>query len=579
MSKTVVAIALALLVVALVLPAEAVSAALAGSRAPSEALNQGVLIFKGALALQALVLVIAARWAPRGASFEPLIARGLRSPPNGGGALIWALGGLAVLSLALRLNALGVGLSFDEIDTLVHYARRPLREVVSTFDSQNQHLFYSVLARLSFVALGESAFALRLPAALLGVLSVLAAHRLALLVTDRREAIFTAALLAVSYHHVWFSQNARGYTGLLLFTLLGTEQMLRMLGESAPRGLRQPLAYGAWMALAALTHATAVLIVAAHALVWLGLLFTTRARRVGPNRWQPAFGGVFAASFSFVGYALVLPQFVDTLLAPTLPGVQNEWKSPLWLVSETFAGISRGLPGGAFTVCGGLVLVALGLRSYWREAPAALALFLTPTIVTIAALLATKHNLWPRMFFFGAGFYVLIVLRGIVEWTRISSFGQLPTLMGKLTTAALGLACMANAASVPLAWRPKQDFEGAQRFLQAQGADGDAVVTVGLTTLVYAEYFIEPWTSVDIPDVARPDPERSLAALEAIEAAHPRTWIVFTTPPQLQARQPLVWRRIESEYVDARETFWGTLGAGEVVVARRDRPASEASAK
>ncbi len=579
MSKSVVAVAVLLLALALTLPAAATSAALSPTGGATETLTKGVLILKGALAVQALLLVIAARWAPRGAAFQPLVVRGLRAPRNGGAALTWALGGLAALALTLRLNALGVGLSFDEIDTLVHYARRPLYEIASTFDSQNQHLLYSLLARISFVALGESAFALRLPAALLGVLSVLAAHRVASLVTDRREAIFTAALLAVSYHHVWFSQNARGYTGLLLFALLGTEQMLCMFGESSPRGLRRPLAYGAWMALAALTHATAVLIVVGHALVWLGALFAARGRPTGPNRWQPALGGVFAASFSLIGYALVLPQFVETLLAPTLPGVQTVWKSPLWLISETFAGIARGVPGGAFTVCGGLVLVALGLRSYVREAPSALALFLAPTVVTVAALLATKHNLWPRMFFFGAGFYVLIALRGIVEWARIFSFGQLPALMGKLTTAALALACMANAATAPLAWRPKQDFEGPQRYLAANAQPGDAVVTVGLTTLVYAEYFIEPWRSVDIPDVARPDPERSLAALEAIEAAHPRTWIVFTTPPQLQARQPLVWRRIESEYDDARETFWGTLGGGEVVLARRDRRTNEAGAK
>lgn len=579
MSKSVVVIALALLIAALALPAETIGAALARPGTSAEALTKGVLILKGALALQALVLVIAARWAPRGASFEPLASRGLRTPRNGGGALSWALGGLAALALTLRLNALGVGLSFDEIDTLVHYARRPLLEIATTFDSQNQHLVYSLLARMSFEALGESAFALRLPAAVLGVLSVLAAHRLASLVTDQRESIFAAVLLTVSYHHVWFSQNARGYTGLLLFTLLGTEQLLRMFGDSAPRGLRRPLAYGVWMSLAALTHATAVLIVAAHALVWLGVLFTSRGRSVGPNRWQPALGGAFAATFSLLGYAVVLPQFVETLLAPTLPGVQTAWKSPWWLLTETFSGIARGVPGGAFTVCGGLVLVVLGLRSYARQAPAALALFLAPAVVTMAALLATKHNLWPRMFFFGAGFYVLIALRGIVEWARIFSFGQLPALMGKLTTAALALACMANAATAPLAWRPKQDFEGPRRFLAAQAESGDAVVTVGMTTLVYAEYFIEPWTSVDIPDVARPDPERSLAALEAIEAAHPRTWIVFTTPPQLQARQPLIWRRIESDYDDARETFWGTLGGAEVVVVRRDRRALEAEAK
>lgn len=579
MSKTVVAVALALLAIALALPADSAAAWFSGETRPSVALATGVLILKGALALQALLLVLAARWAARGVPFEPLLRSGVRPLRSEAPATLWALGGLSALALSLRLNALEVGLSFDEIDTLAHYARRPLREIVSTFDSQNQHLAYSVLARLSFVTLGESAFALRLPAAVLGVLSILAAYRFAVLVADRRESIFVALLLTLSYHHIWFSQNARGYTGLLLFTLLGTEQLVRMLAEPAPRGLRRPLAYGAWMALAALTHATAVLIVIAHALVWLALAWRTRARNVGPNRWQPVLGGVFAASFAFVGYALVLPQFVETLLAPTLPGVQNEWKSPLWLVTETFAGIARGVPGGTITVILACVVVALGLASYARQSTTLLGLFLAPALVTTAALLATKHNLWPRMFFFGAGFFALIALRGIVEWVRVFSFAQFPALMQKLATAALALGCLANGATAPLAWRPKQDFEGPRTFLAANAAPGDAVVTVGMTTLPYAEYFIEPWSSVDIPDVARPDPERSLAALQAIEAAHPRTWIVFTTPPQLRARQPRVWERIEREYVAQRETFWGTLAGGEVVVARRDRSASEAPSK
>lgn len=579
MSKPVVAVAALLFVAALALPTEPLTRALAGPGIPLGKLATGVLILNGALALLALLLLLASRWAPSGAPCEPLVSSGVRPAGRLNAATIWALGGVSLLGLSLRWNALGVGLSFDEIDTLVNYARRPLHEVIALFDSQNQHLAYSVLARLSFVAFGESAVALRLPAALLGVASLLAVYGFARRVADWRESIFATVLLTVAYHHIWFSQNARGYTGLLLFTLLGSSQFLRMLGETRPEGLRAPLWYGLWMALATLTHATAVLIVGAHALVWLGLLWARRGHALGANRWQPALGGLFAASFSLVGYALVLPQFLDTLLAPTLPGVQSVWKSPWWLVSETFQGVARGVPGGAFTLALALGVFALGVRSYARQSMAVVAVFFAPALVMLVALLATKHNLWPRMFFFGAGFYVLVALRGIVEWTRIFSFGQLPGLLDRLTLAALSLACLVNAASMPMAWLPKQNFEGPREFLAQALRPGDAVVTVGMTTLPYAAYFTEPWTSVDIPDAARPDSQRSLDALLAIETAHPRTWIVFTTPPQLLARQPLVWQRIESEYTAQRETFWGTLGGGEVVVVRRDRPEASANSR
>jgi len=579
MSKSIVTAAFVLLLAGLVLPMDATASWLAAGDAERvAALTRGVMIFKGVLALHGLLLVLAARWAPRGAPCEPLVTSGIRRVNIGGPGALWGIGGLLVLAVALRLTALGVGLSFDEIDTLVHYARKPLLVVLTTFDSQNQHLVFSALARLSFVLFGESAWALRLPAALLGVLSILAAYRVALLVADRRESIFCAALLTVSYHHVWFSQNARGYTGLLLFTLVGTELLLRMLSETHPRGITRPLAYGACMALATLTHATAALIVAGHALVWAGVAWSSRKRAVGANRWQPLLGLVFAGSLSLLGYALVLPQFFETLLAPTLPGAKNEWKTPLWLVTETMNGLAKGAPGGVFTIVGGMVLMLLGVRSYFRQSAAVLGVFLLGAVTTAAALVATKHNLWPRMFFFGAAFYVLIALRGIVEWARIFSFGQLGSLIGKLTTVALALACLMSAATLPMAWRPKQDFEGPRAYLAENVRPGDAVATVGMTTLPYGEYFMEPWPSVDIPDTARPDPQRSLEALQALEAEHPRTWIVYTTLPQMRARQPEILARIESEYVAQSATFWGTLGGGEVFVARRDRkpePANE----
>ena len=132
----------------------------------------------------------------------------------------------------------------------------------------------------------------------------------------------------VSYHHVWFSQNARGYTGLLFFTLLGSRAFVLLLARRGG-GLGLPAQYGAWMALAAYTHATAVLVVAAHGLVWLALLVTSRARtHLGRNRWMPLAGFACAALFALTLYALVLPQFLDTLLAPTMPGKQTGLEEP-----------------------------------------------------------------------------------------------------------------------------------------------------------------------------------------------------------------------------------------------------------
>lgn len=504
-----------------------------------------------------VLFVVARRYTQSGADAQPLLARGLEAPSPASARSLWILVALLALAAVLRLRALGQGLSFDEIDTLVHYARRPLAQIATTFDSQNQHLLYSLCARVAVLVFDDEAFAVRLPAVVFGVASIWALFHFARLVTGEREATAACALLTVSYHHLWFSQNARGYTGLLFFTLLGSASFLEMLRAREPRGLAQPITYGVCMALGALTHATAVISVVAHFAIWLALVVRPRSRAAGANRWQPFWGFAFAASITFTLYAWVLPQFVETLLAPTLPGKATEWKDPLWLARELLDGLARGVPGGMPLIGIGAVLALVGVVSYARQGLAVLATFLLGAALMAGALIATHHNLWPRMFFFVAGFAVLIALRGVAESVRFLVRKRSSTRARAWTTAAFVLACVASAASLRFVWAPKQDFEGALAFLEAEQREGDAVVTVGMTTLPYTELYGKNWPAVDNAD-----------ALASLEALHRRTWIVYTTPTHMQAAFPDVWKRVRESYREAG-VFWGTLAGCEVLVSVR----------
>jgi len=80
-----------------------------------------------------------------------------------------------------------------------------------------------------------------------------------------------------------------------------------------------------------------------------------------------------------------------------------------------------------------------------------------------------------------------------------------------------------------------------------------------MTVMPYAEYFNTRWTAVD-----------NVADLAALEAAHPRTWIVYSTPTRMKAAQPAIWERLQRDY-RAEQTFWGTLGGSELVVMSRQR--------
>jgi len=57
----------------------------------------------------------------------------------------------------------------------------------------------------------------------------------------------------------------------------------------------------------------------------------------------------------------------------------------------------------------------------------------------------------------------------------------------------------------------------------------------------------------------------NLAALEAAEGQHGRTWVLYTFPIRLAAVQPEIWSRLESRY-DTAAVFPGSVGGGAIVV-------------
>src|SRR5450755_2633515 len=158
------------------------------------------------------------------------------------GGVPWvALAGLMAVAAILRVIGLNRDLWLDEFYALMLTVRRPLAEILTLFPGDNQHMLYSALARISVVVFGEHPWSLRLPSVMFGVGAVPAVYFLGREVTTKREGLLAATLLTVSYHHVWFSQNARGYTGMLFWTMLCSTYLLRGLQD--PKRLTW-IAYG-----------------------------------------------------------------------------------------------------------------------------------------------------------------------------------------------------------------------------------------------------------------------------------------------------------------------------------------------
>jgi len=551
-------IAGAMALIATLAPPRGTALALVGASSPLlDRVAAGVWCFKALLLFHAALLIALPRLVRLERAPGAQVSPAAPTDPRDG---VWdrLLVGLVIVALAIRLVRLGEGLWFDEIRTLVEHVRLSWGRLIVTFDTQNQHFLYSLAAKAAgWLPIGGAA-ALRLPAVLFGTASVAALYLFGRLVADRREAFLGAAALTFSYHHVWFSQNARGYTGVLLWTLVATWAFARILRGDA-RGWRLPLLYALASALAIYTHLTAAVMVVGH-----GIVFAIRdvaSRRTagrrgvtdgGPASAAPLVGLLLATTFSLQLYALVLPQ-LPTMLAGEPSSAAIAWKSPLWLVAETARGLVGGVPGGALVLIPAALVGALGLVSYWRRDPAVVGLMVVPGLLTAIAIVVMRHNLWPRFFFPSAGFAVLIGVRGAFEAVRLARLPKAP----RLATAALAVAIAGSALTVPRAWGPKQDHEAAAEYVDRLLQPGDAVVVIDMTPLPLVEYLGRPYRTIATID-----------DLLEVEREHDRIWLLYSFPTRLAAEFPEIWRRLQDEYREVA-SFPGTVRGGAVVLMRR----------
>jgi uncharacterized membrane protein len=88
---------------------------------------------------------------------------------------------------------------------------------------------YQILLYFIEKYIGESEVILRFPSALGGVLSIIMIFIVGTKIYSHREGLIAAALLAVSYTPIYFSQEARSYSLLILSTLVSTYFCIEIL--------------------------------------------------------------------------------------------------------------------------------------------------------------------------------------------------------------------------------------------------------------------------------------------------------------------------------------------------------------
>ena len=461
-----------------------------------------------------------------------------------------------LIGAGLRFHFLDSGLWYDEIVTLVESVRRPLASIVTQFPGSNDHLLYSVLGHLSITLFGEHAWSLRLPAALFGVAALPLLYVFGANITSRFEALAATILLTLSYHHLWFSQNARGYTILFFCAVLATHLLIVGLRDNRRAVF---VGYAVVSALGAYTHLSMVWVVVGQACVVGGYLLARYRGRIQMRDWiNPVLGFVLAGVLTLILYS---PLLLDIQASFVRESEGPRVATAGWAIGEAFRGLQVGYATG-----GGIVLVGLlltGAWSYLRRSPTVLALFIVPGATLFAATLLLHRPMRPRLFFFLAGFALLIVVRGAViigDWLarRIA-----PHIFGERHRRLLPVAVVAGMTAVsmlalPAAYRyPKQDYEQALRYVEANAGANDLIVVAGAgATFPYQKYYGKPW-------------KRLANAAELATARHGReaVWVIYTFKKYIELLQPDLMKEIVAHCPPVK-TFPGTTPDGSIVVTK-----------
>ena len=500
---------------------------------------------------------------PASAGYQPSTRTETQSIPSAPALSrdwLW-LAAVLGFATALRVFKLDAGLWYDEIDTLVHYVRLSPGELLTTYPYFNHHPLFTLEAKATVSLFGETAWALRLPALLLGVASIWGLWLVARETVSVWETRLAAVLLAVSYHHVWFSQNARGYTGLLFFGLVTTYLLIQ-----ASRGGSWKVwsAYGVLSALAVYTHLTAALFVASQAVVYLVVAVRDRRAAASLGLRMPMYGFGLVGLLTLVLYAPLAPDLVDSfneITGPRSPEIASsvgEWKSPVWMVGEAIRSLGP-LAALAMPV---LAVVAVGMASLRKIAPLLPAIFLVHIPLTLAVLAIGSLRVWPRYFFVDIGFIFIFLVHGTFVLSRAASAVLRRRANWSMDARALAIACTvlgicASFVLLPKNYlHPKQDFVGARNFVEANRARDSAVATFGLARRPFREYYAPQWRRIG-----------SLEALRSLRRAHGEVWVVYAFPGVDEERYPDIVKYVSARFEKVRR-LPGTLGDGNVLVFR-----------
>jgi uncharacterized membrane protein len=317
-----------------------------------------------------------------------------------------------LIAVPLRLHSLNRGLGYDELLTTVFFVDvESIWMTISSYIGFTNHIAYSILARLSTHLFGFSEWALRLPALLLGLASLYCAWIFARRLIGLEVALLIIFFLALSPAHVEWSISARGYSGMVLFTILSSYFYIKLLDYPLQR---YAVGYVLSSAIGIYFHLYSLFVIIVQA---LHLLYFSSAQvrrcRFNYKFSRESFRLIwfsFAAIvlLSFLSYLPALPRMVYYLEIRRHGFFQVDF--PLQVIALLAGHVSIPLAVILFLLC--MLGVISILLSHPRESGYFILLFLVPILIS---WLLRPMDLYPRFFAYVIPYYGLFLAAGFLR--------------------------------------------------------------------------------------------------------------------------------------------------------------------
>ncbi len=482
---------------------------------------------------------------------------------------LWLLAAITLLAFILRLVNLNLDLWLDEITPIMRYRHFSALQVVGSYLSSNNHLFNTLLLKITIAVFGEKEWSIRLPAVIFGTATIPAIYWVARIVMTRLVSLSIALLLAVSYHHIFFSQNAKGYSAYLFFSLLSSGLLVKGLQMDL---VRIWIFYIITMFFNFASLLNSVFVFISHIFTSGVFLLILSQRGAFPMLLLRRLTGVFLVTglLGFQLYSLILPQAYE-VIHMVYTNLATGYRMFSWeLLKEIIRGISAGFGSGIlFGVLPFLIVSIVGFVALFKRQWVLIMSLTMPGIFMALYLIVKSLTFSPRHFLIILPLVIISAVNGIFI---VAKFVAKPLRKNeKIFTARVGIAlllivCIISLASLKYYYStPKQAYRSSIKYLEAKRKPGEIVIVIHIAEAGY-RYYGER-LGINLNEGKDYFFVRTIESFNEVFCSHGKIgcFLVTTFPRALNINHPDLEERIKKDWTVIK-TFPGTIGDGQISV-------------